>query len=696
MLWPESWNGYDARVGTDDGSNRHAGRGLGGMRIGVIGAAGKIGQMRVQTILDNPATTLAAVHDLAVDKARAVAAGAPAFDDLVAFFGTPMDAVVISVPAHVREPLCLAAFERGLHVLTEKPLAPTVDAGRRIVEAAKAAHRALGGGFNMRFYPAFAHVRDVVQAGRIGEIDHVRVYGGHAGLANFTHDWEYRAEFSGGGALWDVGIHMTDMAQHILGEITEVYGVSSNRVWQVEGSEDNAVAIFRNADGVPAIYQATWNDWKGYKSAIEVYGTKGMVRGQYAPMQTLLVTMDKPGGRTRTERNYYPDIMVREKLQSWKSTALRSFAGELQDFLKMCRGQTLLRAADGHAALKAIEVASAVPEASRTGAAVSLENRGPMTTVEIPDRPRREPGKDPVLSIVLTIVQGKEYVKEFLDRVRTFEDAPPLDVIVPCDASIIEVGEFAQHYPEVRFLDLGLIRTQRPITSEAGKHELYDRRRSAGLKAAKGDYIAILEDRGLPRKDWASTVVRLFQQTGKHVIGGAIECMEPTSPLNWSFYVTDFGRYGLPFDTGPADWVTDVNLAYSRWALDETRSLWSERYHEPIVHWHLIGLGEDLWLSNELVVEHRRPRAKLTELLPERFDWGRLFGEIRVRDAPLSRRLGLIAAGPLIPPVLWLRHYRIQRSKGRAGRYLRALPYVMLLSTAWTVGEVWGYITKRP
>jgi len=92
----------------------------------------------------------------------------------------------------------------------------------------------------------------------------------------------------------------------------------------------------------------------------------------------------------------------------------------------------------------------------------------------------------------------------------------------------------------------------------------------------------------------------------------------------------------------------------------------------------------------------RRPKATFKELLPERFDWGRLFGEIRIRNQSNAKRLALIAAGPLIPPLLWFRHYKLQASKGRGLRYLKALPYVMLLSTAWTLGEVWGYITKRP
>ena len=348
------------------------------MKIGIIGAAGKIGQMRVETVRANPRCELVAVMDLAADKAAAVAGGAPVFTELDRFLDQKMDAVIISTPSHVREPLCLAAFQRGLHVLSEKPLAQNLASARRIVDAAKAARRHLGGGFNMRYYPAFAQVKDVAASGQIGEIDHVRIYGGHAGLANFTHDWEYKAEFSGGGALWDVGIHMTDMARHILGEITEVYGVTSNRVWNVPGSEDNAVAIYKSPDGVPAIYQATWNDWKGYQSVIEVYGTRGMVRGAYAPMHNLVITMDKPGGAPRRQVNNYFGVKVREKLKSWKVTAVDAFAGELADFVALTEGRDGLRIADGHAALRAIEVATMVPESSRTGQPVRLENLGPM------------------------------------------------------------------------------------------------------------------------------------------------------------------------------------------------------------------------------------------------------------------------------------------------------------------------------
>ena len=55
----------------------------------------------------------------------------------------------------------------------------------------------------------------ILAGGRIGAVDHFRVFGGHEGLPKFVHDWEYKAPLSGGGAMWDVGIHMTDLVREL-------------------------------------------------------------------------------------------------------------------------------------------------------------------------------------------------------------------------------------------------------------------------------------------------------------------------------------------------------------------------------------------------------------------------------------------------------------------------------------------------
>ena len=70
--------------------------------------------------------------------------------------------------------------------------------------------------------------------------------------------------------------------------------------------------------------------------------------------------------------------------------------------------------------------------------------------------------------------------------------------------------------------------------------------------------------------------------------------------------------------------------------------------------------------------------------------------EIAQRDLEEAKRILLTLAAPAVPPVLWIRHGRMLARKGQLGRYLAALPHVMLLTTAWTLGEAWGTLTGRP
>ena len=348
------------------------------IRFGVIGA-GKIGSLRIATIKANPSAELVAVFDQSKAAAeRAVAGtGAKACTDLKEFLDSGLDAVVVATPCHLHEELCLAAFAAGTHVLCEKPLSNTVEGSANIVAAAKKAGRILAVGFNLRYYPMVKFARKAVDEGLIGNVTHIRVYGGHDGIHKFHSDWEYKMPQSGGGAMMDIGIHMTDLARYFLGEITSVYGSMSESVWHVDGSEDNAIAIFKNPDGIVASYQTTWDEWKGYKSYVEIYGDNGMVRAAYAPMSNLLIANTTKGKKFKV-RKLYPEIILREKFRSWQTTALLSFQEELDGFLKMIGGDYDVALADGLAGLRSVEVSEAVRQSSKTGQAVELPNIGRM------------------------------------------------------------------------------------------------------------------------------------------------------------------------------------------------------------------------------------------------------------------------------------------------------------------------------
>ncbi len=346
------------------------------IRIGVVGA-GVIGQLRAQTIHQHPQTELVGVADPDIDRARSAVAtsGGQAFSEWEQLLKCDgLEAIVVSSPVQFHEEAVIGALQAGLHVLCEKPLANSVEACRRMLAAARESGQILAVGFNHRYYPAVSYVRSVIAEGRIGTLDHLRVFGGHDGLANFRADWQYQGALSGGGAMMDVGIHMTDLAYHLLGDITEVYGISSGRVWNVPGSEDNAMALFKSSSGVSAIYQATWTEWKGYRFWIEAYGDRGMVRGYYAPMFNLLVTSDRPGGRRKRMMKFYPEIILREKLKSWTSTALQSFQEELKDLLRLIAGNQDVVLADGIAGLRAVEVAHAVYQSTQEGQPIQIRD----------------------------------------------------------------------------------------------------------------------------------------------------------------------------------------------------------------------------------------------------------------------------------------------------------------------------------
>jgi hypothetical protein len=192
----------------------------------------------------------------------------------------------------------------------------------------------------------------------------------------------------------------------------------------------------------------------------------------------------------------------------------------------------------------------------------------------------------PALSVIVTIVDGGDVLRRFLLALTRQGNPPPMQILVPYDASISETAEFRKEFPQLTFIDMGAVETVRSIRTAAGQHELYDRRRAAGLAVASGELIAILEDRAPPRASWASNVVRLHEQP-YGVIGGAIECA-PGDLLNWAIYACDFSRYALPFESGPRRWISDVNVSYKRRVIDETRAIWRERFNEALVHWALL------------------------------------------------------------------------------------------------------------
>ena len=343
------------------------------VRFGLVGA-GEIGRLRAAALRNVPGCSLEAVADADGSRAQAAARSSRArsFEDYQRMLGeSPLDAVIVSTPPQYHEKIALAAFEAGKHVLCEKPLAPTVEGCRRMLECARRHGRSIATGFNQRYFPAVQFVKQVSEHGGLGHLRHVKAHAGHSGLNEFRQPWEHDSQIIGGGTLMDNGIHLIDHVRFLLGEIEEVFGMASSQIWNLNGSEDNGFALLRGENGTIATLHSSWTEWRGYRFSIEAYGDRGMARASYGPMMATAVRLDRPGGPARRERRLYPWVAVREKLRGWQSTVRLTFEQELRDFLGLLEGKPG-SIADGVAGLRAVEIAHAVYASSESHSPVKL------------------------------------------------------------------------------------------------------------------------------------------------------------------------------------------------------------------------------------------------------------------------------------------------------------------------------------
>ncbi|MFC7214873.1 Gfo/Idh/MocA family protein [Saliphagus sp. GCM10025334] len=122
-------------------------------------------------------------------------------------------------PNHVHAEPTIAALEAGTPVFCEKPLAPTLETAEEMAEAAREAGVPAGAAFNYRFVPAIQYAKNLLEAGELGEIHHVRGRYLQDWLVNPEAEWSWRndEEMAGSGALGDLGSHTVDLLRFLVG-----------------------------------------------------------------------------------------------------------------------------------------------------------------------------------------------------------------------------------------------------------------------------------------------------------------------------------------------------------------------------------------------------------------------------------------------------------------------------------------------
>lgn len=225
-----------------------------------------------------------------------------------------VELVSICAPNYLHRECALAAVEAGKPFWIEKPMGAGIDDARAIASAVEAAGIVTAVGFNYRQAPAIAYARDLIRAGALGRVTNVRCRfdADYSSSPANPRTWRFVKSKAGSGVLGDLLSHGFDLAQYLVGAISEVDALTATfipeRPQPAAGGLGNAVAAVAGSPLLPVENE----DWVGvlarfasgavgvFESSrvaigprcqyeISVYGTAGSIRWDFERMNELHV-----------------------------------------------------------------------------------------------------------------------------------------------------------------------------------------------------------------------------------------------------------------------------------------------------------------------------------------------------------------------------------------------------------------------
>jgi predicted dehydrogenase len=326
-------------------------------RLGFIGVGGW-GRKLASAAIRSDAAVVAAGYARSESAREAFAAefdcaAVPTLEQLLD--DASLDGVVVSTPHTTHADLVVQAAKAGRNVFVEKPLAVSVDSGRRAVDAAAQAGIVLQVGHNRRFQTANRRIRQLIESGGLGVVHQVE-----ANMSAPTaHSWaaaSWRtdpAELPGGG-LTVMGVHMIDTLHYLVGTPSLVFG-RSKRILGLTEVDEATGALLEFGDG-PIGYLASSVVIPNVVT-VAVFGSEGSVWNEQDGTRLFVQRRGEPArAEVPVEVN---DPLVEE---------LREFA--------RCARTGERPEVDGEVGLAAVRTMMAIVDSARSGQPVSLTPTG--------------------------------------------------------------------------------------------------------------------------------------------------------------------------------------------------------------------------------------------------------------------------------------------------------------------------------
>ncbi len=217
--------------------------------------------------------------------------------------------------------------------------------------------------------------------------------------------------------------------------------------------------------------------------------------------------------------------------------------------------------------------------------------------------------------------------------------------------------------------------------------------RAHGIQKASRDIVALLEDHCTTHETWANEV-RRAHESSYSAIGGAVENSSDQSPLDWAIYLFDYGPFMLPEAPRVASALTGFNVSYKRLALEEVKAVYRDGFFEVFTNQELQRRGYELFLAPSMIVYHRK-NYSLKNAIVENYHHGRLFAAQRTSAAAAEERIYRAITALALPVLLPVRVImRTMRKRRHIAHLITALPYLVMLMSAWGYGEFCGYLFR--
>ena len=234
------------------------------LRVGIIGLGG-ISRVHITNLLNMQNAKIVAVCD--INKERLAAAvektgadGYADWHDVIA--REDVDIIHVLTPHYLHAPMSIEALKAGKHVLTEKPMATTLEDAKKMIEAADSAKGTLNVIFQNRYNASSVAIRNMIENGELGKFICARAsVCWHREAPYYTESgWRGSLETEGGGTLINQAIHTLDLLSYLGGPIRRVLGhVSTDLLRDSIEVEDNCHAVFEYESGARGVLHCTNN-----------------------------------------------------------------------------------------------------------------------------------------------------------------------------------------------------------------------------------------------------------------------------------------------------------------------------------------------------------------------------------------------------------------------------------------------------